>query len=102
MEEKKPLCDVAVIGIGVMGANLARNFANHGRRVAIYDREPVTTIGLAARGPEAAFAPCDSVDSLRLLRRSSVCWRIDPILRTAGTTSVTASSSCGNSVPHSP
>ena len=31
-------CDVAVIGLGVMGANFARNFASRGLRVAVFDR----------------------------------------------------------------
>ena len=37
--------DIAMIGLGVMGRNLARNMADHGRRVAVFDRAP----GLAAQ-----------------------------------------------------
>ena len=37
--------DIAMIGLGVMGRNLARNRAGHGRRVVVYDRAP----GLAAQ-----------------------------------------------------
>jgi len=33
------LCDIGVIGLGVMGANLARNLAGRGFKVAGYDRE---------------------------------------------------------------
>lgn len=37
--------DIAMIGLGVMGRNLARNMADHGRCVAVFDRVP----GLAAQ-----------------------------------------------------
>ncbi len=57
-------CDVAVIGLGVMGANLARNFASRGHRVAIFNRSPEKTRALVARHPEAAFVGCESLDSL--------------------------------------
>ena len=33
MNDEK-LCDVAVVGLGVMGGNLARNFASRGLKVA--------------------------------------------------------------------
>ncbi|MEZ4334278.1 MAG: NADP-dependent phosphogluconate dehydrogenase [Myxococcota bacterium] len=59
-----PRCDVALVGLGVMGANLARNFARRGRRVAIHDRLEATTHALAARHPEAGFVACDSVAAL--------------------------------------
>ena len=47
------LCDVAVIGLGVMGANLARNFASRGLRVAGYNRTLAVGQELAAAHPEA-------------------------------------------------
>ena len=47
------LCDVAVIGLGVMGANLARNFASRGLRVAGYQRTLSAAQELAAAHPEA-------------------------------------------------
>jgi len=45
------LCDVAVIGLGVMGANLARNFASRGLRVAGYTliAERIDSQGKAVR-----------------------------------------------------
>jgi len=53
--------DIAMIGLGVMGRNLARNIAGHGRRVAIFDRAP----GLAATlGGEAGFVPTETPDAL--------------------------------------
>ncbi len=45
--------DVAVIGLGVMGANLARNFASRGLKVAGYNRTFETAQKLAADHPEA-------------------------------------------------
>ncbi len=49
------LCDVAVIGLGVMGANLARNFASRGLRVAGYNRHSEDAFALAAAYPEAGL-----------------------------------------------
>ena len=48
-------CDVAVIGLGVMGANFARNFASRGLRVALFDRSPEATHQLVADHPDADF-----------------------------------------------
>ena len=47
------LNDVAVIGLGVMGANLARNFASRGLKVAAYNRTTEVAVKLAAAHPEA-------------------------------------------------
>ena len=47
------LCDVAVIGLGVMGGNLARNFASRGLRVAGYNRHYEEAVALAQAHPEA-------------------------------------------------
>lgn len=48
--------DVAVIGTGVMGSNLARNLAREsGRRVAVYDRDVERAQSLAQDFPEADF-----------------------------------------------
>lgn len=64
MSTNESRCDVALVGLGVMGANLARNFARHGRRVAIHDRLPEVTRALAERHPEARFVACDSLAGL--------------------------------------
>ncbi|QDU65358.1 NADP-dependent phosphogluconate dehydrogenase [Engelhardtia mirabilis] len=50
-----PLCDICVVGLGVMGANLARNFARNGLRVLAYNRSPQVAHDLAAEHPEAKF-----------------------------------------------
>lgn len=47
--------DVAVVGLGVMGANLARNFASRDLRVAGYQRNLEAARTLAARHPEAGL-----------------------------------------------
>ena len=57
-------CDVAVIGLGVMGSNLARNFASRGNRVALFNRTPAATRELVARFEEADFVGCESLESL--------------------------------------
>ena len=68
MERMKPGCALAMVGLGVMGANLARNFARHpagqGRRVALFDRDRETARALAARHPEAGFVVCESLEVL--------------------------------------
>jgi 6-phosphogluconate dehydrogenase len=47
------LNDVGVIGLGVMGGNLARNFASRGLKVSGYDRTLETGQQLAAAHPDA-------------------------------------------------
>lgn len=49
------LADVGVVGLGTMGANLARNFASRGTRVAGYDRSPAAARAVAATHPEAGL-----------------------------------------------
>ncbi len=58
------LCDVAVIGLGVMGANFARNLASRGLGVAIFNRHFEATSQLAAEHPEAGFVGCASLEEL--------------------------------------
>jgi 6-phosphogluconate dehydrogenase len=57
-------CDLAVVGLGVMGANLARNFASRGHRVGIFNRTAEVTRQLVADYPEANFKPCESYEAL--------------------------------------
>jgi 6-phosphogluconate dehydrogenase len=58
------LCDVAVIGLGVMGANFARNLASRGLRVALFNRHFDATEKLVAEHPEADFVGCASLAEL--------------------------------------
>ena len=57
-------CDVALIGLGVMGANFARNFASRGLRVAIFNRSDEATRELVANYPDAGFVGCESLAEL--------------------------------------
>ncbi|HIZ35527.1 MAG TPA: NADP-dependent phosphogluconate dehydrogenase [Candidatus Ruania gallistercoris] len=65
---------VGVVGLAVMGRNLARNFANHGYTVAVYNRTTARTEEMmAAHGEEGSFVPAtelaDFVASLERPRR---------------------------------
>ena len=62
--------DIGVYGLGVMGANLARNLARHGHSVAVFNRTPARTERLMERySTEGDFVPAarpaDFVASLR-------------------------------------
>ena len=53
---------VGVVGLAVMGSNLARNLARHGHTVALYNRTQARTDALvAAHEEEGAFLPSASV-----------------------------------------
>jgi 6-phosphogluconate dehydrogenase len=60
----EPKSGLAVVGLGVMGANLARNFASRGHAVAIFNRRPEIARQLAEQHPEARFVPCESLAAL--------------------------------------
>ena len=60
----KSACDIAVVGMGVMGANLARNFASRDHRVAIFNRTFEVAQRLAADHPEAGFTVCETLEAL--------------------------------------
>ncbi len=54
---------VGVIGLAVMGSNLARNFARHGHTVALYNRTQARTDELVkAHGDEGSFVPASSIE----------------------------------------
>ena len=64
------VADIGVYGLGVMGANLARNLARHGHDVAVFNRTLARTERLMARyADEGDFVPAarltDFVVSLR-------------------------------------
>ena len=50
MTETKALADVGMVGLGVMGANLARNLAENGHVVAVHDRDGGRVSALAGEG----------------------------------------------------
>ncbi|WP_036283302.1 NADP-dependent phosphogluconate dehydrogenase [Microbacterium luticocti] len=54
----KPTANIGVIGLAVMGSNLARNLASReGNTVAVYNRSRAKTDELLAAHPEAGFVP---------------------------------------------
>ena len=54
--------NIGVVGLAVMGSNLARNLASRsGNTVAIYNRSPEKTRDLAAAHPEAGFVPVETI-----------------------------------------
>ena len=57
-----PTADIGVVGMAVMGSNLARNFASHGYTVALFNRTTQRTRDLmAAHGADGAFVPTETV-----------------------------------------
>ncbi|MGB4271120.1 MAG: NAD(P)-binding domain-containing protein, partial [Propionicimonas sp.] len=67
----EPTADVGVVGMAVMGSNLARNFASRGYTVAVFNRSPGRTRDLmAAHGEEGSFTPAETVaDFVASLKR---------------------------------
>jgi 6-phosphogluconate dehydrogenase len=54
--------DIGVVGLAVMGSNLARNFARHGHTVALFNRTPTRTRELVAEhGAEGDFVPSEDL-----------------------------------------
>ena len=53
--------DIGMIGMGVMGSNLARNMKSKGYEAAVYDLDPKRADALAEEG----FIPCHSLTELR-------------------------------------
>lgn len=62
MTEKNELAHIGVVGLAVMGSNLARNFARNGNTVAVNNRSPEKTRALIeAHGNEGNFIPSESI-----------------------------------------
>ncbi|RGE17936.1 NADP-dependent phosphogluconate dehydrogenase [Leucobacter sp. wl10] len=58
-----PSANIGVVGLAVMGANLARNLASReGNTVAVLNRSPERTDRLVADHPEAGFVPTSSYE----------------------------------------
>ena len=57
--------NIGVVGLAVMGANLARNLASReGNTVAVYNRSPGRTRTLIEQHPEASFEASESIAQL--------------------------------------
>jgi 6-phosphogluconate dehydrogenase len=55
--------NIGVVGLAVMGSNLARNLASReGNRVAIYNRSVEKTNELTQNHPEAGFVAAETID----------------------------------------
>ncbi len=77
MTEQGNLAQIGVIGLAVMGSNLARNFARNGHTVAVYNRSTEKTHNfMANHGAEGDFIPsetiADFVASLEKPRRAII------------------------------
>src|SRR2546430_10005159 len=60
-----PEQEIGVIGLGTIGGGLARNFASHGVRVAVYNRTHRRTQEfIADHGREGNFVPAATIDEL--------------------------------------
>jgi 6-phosphogluconate dehydrogenase len=61
-DDRTATAHVGVVGLAVMGSNLARNFARHGYTVALHNRTQARTdLLMAAHGTEGNFLPSTSV-----------------------------------------
>ncbi len=60
------MADIGLVGLGVMGANLALNMAEKGHTVAVYNRTPEKTDAFmaAAGGLAARLTPCKTLAEL--------------------------------------
>ena len=54
---------IGVVGMAVMGSNLARNFASRGHTVAIFNRSPEKTRAVMEQyGDEGSFIPSETIE----------------------------------------
>ncbi|AQQ15216.1 6-phosphogluconate dehydrogenase, NADP(+)-dependent, decarboxylating [Corynebacterium glaucum] len=62
-EHADSLAQIGVVGMAVMGSNLARNFVSKGHTVAIYNRSPEKTRAVMEQhGHEGAFIPSETIE----------------------------------------
>ena len=67
--------DLAIVGLGRMGANMARRLHRAGHRVVAYNRSRDKTEEIVAEGLEGAFTPAEVVEQLPVPR---VIWLMVP------------------------
>jgi 6-phosphogluconate dehydrogenase len=67
--------ELAIVGLGRMGANMARRLHNAGHRVIAYNRTEATTRDIMAEGLEGAFTPADVV---AMLNPPRIVWLMVP------------------------
>ena len=62
MTEQGNLAQIGVVGLALMGSNLARNFARNGHTVAVYNRSTEKTRNfMANHGAEGDFIPSETI-----------------------------------------
>ncbi|MGT2426422.1 NADP-dependent phosphogluconate dehydrogenase [Amnibacterium kyonggiense] len=62
-EKPVGVADIGVVGMAVMGSNLARNLAHHGNTTAVYNRTDAKTDDLIRdHGSEGEFVPSHDID----------------------------------------
>ena len=63
MTDNNELAQIGVVGLAVMGSNIARNFAHKGHTVAVYNRSPEKTRTLITEhGDEGSFIPSETIE----------------------------------------
>ena len=62
MSEKTGIAQIGVVGMAVMGSNLARNFASKGFKTAIFNRSYSKTAAVLEAHPEAEFVGSETVE----------------------------------------
>lgn len=83
MTEQGNLAHIGVVGLAVMGSNLARNFAHNGHTVAVYNRSAEKTHDLINNhGSEGNFIPSETIEdfvaSLEKPRRAIIMVQAGP------------------------
>ena len=74
--------DIAVVGLGVMGANLALNLAEKGHRVAVYNRTAsVTEEFMAGEAGDLGVLPAATIEEMAAMMRRP---RVVLVMVTAG------------------
>jgi 6-phosphogluconate dehydrogenase len=71
-------CDIAMIGLGVMGRNFGLNIRDHGFRVAGYDQEAKQRAAWAAEGGAEVAGGETLETAIRLLRKPRVAMLLVP------------------------
>lgn len=63
MTESTGTAQIGVVGLAVMGSNIARNFANNGHTVAVYNRTAAKTEKFMADfGDSGSFVPSETIE----------------------------------------
>ena len=83
MDNQTQLAQIGVVGMAVMGSNIARNFARNGNTVAVYNRSPEKTRAvIAEHGDEGTFIPSETIEdfvaSLERPRRALIMVQAGP------------------------